>query len=58
VRIEIEVRDTGIFLAGTDTPVFCHLFAGCDELATVMHDAGPLGMVPGCDRCHNTLSDR
>ena len=33
----------------------CSLFLLCDRDAVVWHDAGPLGPVPGCQRCHDKL---
>jgi hypothetical protein len=34
-------------------PVACQWFARCDQEAVTTADAGPLGYVPTCQRCHD-----
>jgi hypothetical protein len=51
MTVEIEIRPTGIFLAGTDVAVPCQWFARCDRNATTITPHPVLGDVPTCQRC-------
>lgn len=47
-------------LCGTWAPgeleLVCRGFLMCDNAAEVMHDAGPVGMVPACQSCADRLA--
>lgn len=50
-QVEIELRDGGVYIAGTRERVYCQWFARCPHPAstTVAHPV--LGDVPTCARC-------
>jgi hypothetical protein len=46
-----------VYAPESDTAELCHWFALCPNLANGLRDAGPLGMLPICQRCDDKMSD-
>jgi hypothetical protein len=56
MNVEIELRDGGVFLAGTTTAVPCQWFVLCDRDAVTVTPHPLIGAVPCCQRCHDAAT--
>jgi hypothetical protein len=53
----VQTSDPAVEQKSTGLGVTCAWFHLCENEATHLHDAGPLGQVPICDRCEAKVTE-